>query len=60
MLQYSALPDLRSEHRTKSVPPELHDLMADIDAALEQEILYLPERQWIADVHHHREADHLG
>ena len=34
--------------------------MADIDAAFEQQILDLTQRKWIADVHHHREADHLG
>ena len=28
--------DDRSEHRTKSVPPEPHSLMADIDAALDK------------------------
>ena len=45
-----------------------HKLMADtrapIDwheqrAGLAQQILNLPQRQRIADVHHHREADHL-
>ena len=34
--------------------------MTDIDATLEQQIFDLPERQRIADVHHHSEADHLG
>ena len=28
--------------------------------SLEQNILYLLKRQWVADVHHHREADYLG
>ena len=37
-----------------------HGLMANIDAALEQNIFYLPKQQRIADAHHHREADHLG
>jgi hypothetical protein len=27
---------------------------------IEQQILDLTQRKWIADVHHHREADHLG
>ena len=34
--------------------------MADIDTALEQEILALPQRQRIAVLHHHREANYLG
>jgi hypothetical protein len=34
--------------------------VADIDATLEQEIFYLPQRQRIADIHHHSEANHLG
>ena len=33
--------------------------MADVDAALEQQILDLAQRQWVADVQHHREADYL-
>ncbi len=43
MLLNSPLPDLRGEHRTEPVPPEPHGLMADVDATLEQQILYLPE-----------------
>jgi len=35
-------------------------LVADVDAPLEQNILDLSQRQWIADIHHHHEADHLG
>ena len=52
--------DLRGEHRTKTVPPETHRLMADVDAALKQQILDLTERQRIANVQHHREADNFG
>jgi hypothetical protein len=33
--------------------------MADIDTPLKQEIFDLPQRQRIANVHHHCEADHL-
>ena len=36
--------DLRCEHRTKTVPPETHRLVADIDAALEQQVLDLTEQ----------------
>ena len=34
--------------------------MTDIDAALEQDVLDLAQRQWVPDVHHHRETDDLG
>jgi hypothetical protein len=48
------------EHRTEPVPPMAHNFMADIDPALEEEILYVSQRQGEADIHHHHEADHLG
>ncbi len=54
------LPDLRGEHRTEPIPPEPHRLMANIDTTLEQQVFYLSQGQRITDVHHHREADHLG
>jgi len=53
-------PDLRREHRPKPISPEPDRLVADIDAALGQEVLDLAQRQRIAGVHHHREADHFG
>jgi hypothetical protein len=34
--------------------------VANIDPTLEQQIFDLPQRERIADVEHHREADHLG
>ena len=49
----------RFEHRTEAIPPEPYCLVADVDAPLEQNILELSQRQRIADVHHHREPDHL-
>ena len=51
--------DLVGEHRTEATPPESYRLVADVDVPLEQNILDLSQRQWIADVHHHREANHL-
>jgi hypothetical protein len=33
--------------------------MADVDAALMQKILDLAQRQRIADLHHHRQANYL-
>lgn len=56
----TTLSDLRSEQRTKPVPPETHGFVADIDPAFEQQIFDLPQRERIANVHHHREADDLG
>jgi len=52
--------NLRGKHRTETVPPEPHCLVTDVEAPLEENILDLPQRQRIADIHHHREADHLG
>jgi hypothetical protein len=54
------LADRRGEHRTEPIPPEPRRFVADIDPALEQQIFDLPQRQGIADIHHHREADDLG
>jgi len=54
------LSDLRGEHGTEPVPPEPYRLVANVYAALEQQVFDLAERQWIAHVHHHREADYLG
>ena len=34
--------------------------MADVNAAFEQEVFDLAQRQWIADVHQYREADDFG
>ena len=56
----ASLPDRGRKHRTEAIPPEPYCLVADVDAPLEQNILNLSQRQRIADIHHHREADHLG
>jgi len=42
--------DLGGKHRTKPVPPKPHCFMADVDAAFEQQILNLPQRQRITDI----------
>ena len=54
------LPDLLGEHRTKPVPPKPHGFVADIDTALEQQVLDLAQRQRVPDIHHHREANDFG
>ena len=56
----TACPDLRGKQRTKAVPPIPHGLIADLDAALEQEVFDLSQRQRVSDIQHHREADHFG
>ena len=50
MILNPALPDLRGEHRAEPVPPETYRLVADVDAALEQQVLDLAQRQ--ADTGH--------
>ena len=42
------------------MPPEPHRLVADVDAALVQQVLDVSERKREPDVHHHRQADDLG
>jgi hypothetical protein len=37
--------DLRGEHGAKPVPPQPHGLMADIDAALGQQVLDVTQRE---------------
>jgi hypothetical protein len=51
--------DLASEHRPKPIPPEPHRFAADVDAALEQQLLDVPKRQRIPNVHHDDQPDHL-
>jgi hypothetical protein len=58
-LREASLTDLGGKHWAKSVPPEPHGLVADVDAALREEIFDVAKGQWIPDVHHHREADDL-
>jgi hypothetical protein len=52
--------DPRSENRSEPVPPEPNRFVSDVDTALVQEVLDVPERQRIPDVHHHCKADNLG
>lgn len=52
--------DISSEQRTEPVPPKAHSLMTDIDAALEQQVLDITQRQRIANIHQHHEANYLG
>jgi hypothetical protein len=55
-----SFPNLYGKHRSEPVPPKSHRLVADIDTALEQDVLDLAQRQRISNIHHHRQADDLG
>ena len=48
------------KQRAKAVPPVPYGLMADVDAAFEQKIFDLSQRQGITDIQHHSAADDLG
>jgi hypothetical protein len=53
-------PDVAGEHGTEPVPPHPHRLVAQVDPALKQEVLDVPQRQREPHIHHHHQADHLG
>jgi hypothetical protein len=44
---------------TEPVPPVAHRLMADVDAALGQQVFDVPEAERVLHVQQHRQADHL-
>ena len=52
-------PDLPGEDWTKSIDPEPHTFMADIDPALMQKVFDIAEGKWKPNIHHHRELDDL-
>ena len=56
----ASLPDRGCKHRTEPVPPVPNRLVADVDARSNRISSTLSQRQRIADIHHHHEADHLG
>jgi len=60
MMNNAPFPDLRCEHLAKTVSPETQHLAADIDAALEQQVLDMAQRQRAPDIHHRREADNFA
>ena len=53
-------PHVGGEERAEPVPPHPHGLVANVDPALEQQVLDVAQAQREADVHHHHQADHLG
>ena len=56
----SSCADLSTSHRTEPFPPKPVRLVADIDAALEQDVFDLAQRKRIADLQHYRQANDLG
>jgi hypothetical protein len=53
-------PDLSRKDCPEPVSPEPHCLMCDVDAALVQQILDIPERGRVPDAHHRRQEDDFG
>lgn len=51
--------DLAGEHRAEPGPPQPHRLVADVEPSLEQQVLDIPQRQRVADVHLYDRPDHL-
>jgi len=51
--------DLGREHRTETKPPISDRFVANVDAALVEQILNVPKREWEPDVQHHRQANDL-
>jgi len=56
----TAFADLGGEHRAKPVPPKPHRLVANVGAALVEQIFHISQRKREPNVHHHRQADDLG
>ena len=48
------------EHRPEPIPPGAYCLVADVDAALMEQILDPSQRKRKTDIHHHCQADNLG
>ena len=49
-----------SKQRAEPVPPHPHGLVAQVDPALEQQVLDVPEAERVLNIHHHYPTDHLG
>jgi hypothetical protein len=51
--------DLGGEHRAEAVPPEPHGLMADVAAALLQQVFDVAQPERLTDGHRHGKTDDL-
>jgi hypothetical protein len=49
--------DVSCKHRTEPVPPMPNRFMSEVDAAFCKQILYDPQTERKADVHHHNQPD---
>ena len=57
---HALAPNIGCKQRPEAVPPKPHCLVADINSALEKQILHVAQAQREADVHQHRKPDDLG
>lgn len=46
-------------HPPEAAPPQPHRLVANVDPALRQQILYIAQLQRVFDIYHYNEANHL-
>ena len=51
--------DIAGQKGLEPVPSLAHGLVANVDAALEQQVFDIPQREREANVHHDYEPDHL-
>ena len=49
-----------SEHWAEAVPPISNRFVADVDAALVQQVFDIAKGEGEPDIHHHGQADDLG
>jgi len=53
-------PDPGGERWAEPAPPEPHRFVADLDAALVQQVFHVPQGEREPDMEHHRQTDDLG
>ncbi len=49
--------DLPGKHRTQTIHPFAHAFMADVDASFMEQVFYVSQREWEANIHHYCELD---
>ena len=52
--------DVAGQHRAEPVPPQPNRLVTYVDAALEEQVLHVPQAEREPHILKHYEADHLG
>jgi len=58
-LLHSFAADFSGEHRAETAPPKSNSFVTDVDAALVQQILNIPQRERKPSIHHNRQANDL-